>query len=364
MSQSLSDQGFATRVVVDALGGDRVPQEPVAGAVLAARRFPDSLIILAGPEEALRAELDKAGGCPVNLRIVHAPEAIGMHESPVQALRVKKNSSITLGLKELAEGKADAFVSAGNTGAVVAASSMQLGLIEGVQRPGIAVPMKAMDHTAVMIDAGANIYCKPTHLLQYGVMAAVFAKDVLELEEPRVGLLNVGEEAYKGPDLLKEAFGLLSRAGLNFVGNVEPHDIYFGGCDIVVCDGFVGNVLLKASEALTMKFHDHLKKEMTRNLIRKIGFALCKGAIRSIKDCGDYAEYGGAPLLGVNGVTIICHGRSDARAIENAVREARSFIRRKVNQQILERIRSCAVPRNSVPSKTPIPNPKAVDLKE
>ncbi len=343
-------------VVVDALGGDQAPAKPVAGAVMAACRFPDTTIVLVGPEQMLLSELQKHQPCPHNLQIVPASQSIGMHESPVRALREKRDSSISVGTAHVAEGKADAFVSAGNTGAVVAASSLVLGLLEGVQRPGIAVPMMAIDHPVVIIDVGANIHCKPHHLLQYGLMATVFARDVLELENPRVGLLNVGEEARKGTDLLKDAFDLLSRAPVNFVGNVEANDIFFGGCDIVVCEGFAGNVLLKTSESLIVKLLDHLKCETSKNLRHRIGFALCKDAFKVIEQCGDYAQYGGAPLLGINGVTIISHGCSDARAIVNAVREARSFVRREVSRKIAQSVRTAAPAiRNAGPPPSEIP---------
>ena len=257
-----------------------------------------------------------------------------MHEKAVTALREKRNSSISVGVRLVSEGKAQAFVSAGNTGAVVAASSLGLGRLEGVYRPGIAVPMRVLDHTLVAIDVGANIQCKPVHLMQYGIMASVFARNVLGMQEPRVGLLNVGEEEGKGNELTQKAFDLLSSADIRFVGNVEGRDMFFGGCDIVVCDGFVGNALLKIGENLVMKLVEWLRAEMGRKLRYKIGFALCKGLFQQLKYCADYSGYGGAPLLGVDGIIIIGHGRSDARAIENAIREARSFIELQVNEKI------------------------------
>ena len=346
MGEDLGGGPPGISVVVDAVGGDLAPAEPVAGSVLAAKRFPDTTVLLAGPEDVIRTELAKHASCPANLRIVHASESIGMHESPVQALREKKDSSIGAGIAQVAQGAAHAFVSAGNTGAVVAASSLGLKLLEGVQRPGIALPINALDHTVIIIDVGANMHCKPTHLLQYGVMATVFARDVLELENPRVGLLNVGGEERKGTTLLKAVFNLLSQANLNFVGNVEAHNIFFDVCDIVVCDGFVGNVLLKTTEGVAAKLIDYFKKEINKKLLRKIGFALCKDVFGVIRDRADYTQYGGAPLLGVSGVTIISHGRSDAKAIENAVREARSFVRRRVNEKIAEAVRAAPASNN------------------
>lgn len=325
-------------IVVDAAGGDLAPAEPVIGAVQAAQRFPDIRVSLAGPEEETAAEIEKQGGAPDNLEIIHAPQKIGMHESPVSALRSKKESSINVGMKTVAGGDADAFLSAGNTGAVVAAATLRLGLLEGVQRPGIAIPITAVDHPVLIIDVGANVHCKPTHLLQYGLMADVFARDVMEMNSPRVGLLNVGEEERKGTDLEKEAYGLLSDTSLNFVGNVESEDIFFGKCEIVVCEGFVGNVLLKTSESLVSKLLDFFREQIGKSWRRKLGFALCKDVFKAAKQIGDYAEYGGAPLLGVNGVTIICHGRSEAKAFDNAVREATTFLGHGVNENIAESI--------------------------
>ncbi|MFP4028211.1 MAG: phosphate acyltransferase PlsX [Candidatus Brocadiia bacterium] len=327
-------------IVVDGVGGDRAPSEPVAGAVTAARRFDKTLITLVGPRELLEEEVTKHGGQPSNLQIEGAPEVIGMHESPVRALREKRDSSINRGATLVASGTADAFVSAGNTGAVVAASTLGMGLIEGVQKPGIAIPITALDHSVLIIDVGANVHCKPTHLFQYALMADVFARDILKQPERRVGLLNVGEEERKGTTLLKEAHELLADAPINFVGNIEAREIFFGGCDIVVCEGFVGNVLLKTSESLTMKLVQYLKEEISKKFLRRIGFALCKDVFKAVRNSADYAEYGGAPLLGIDGVTIIGHGRSDAKAIENAVREARSFVSHKVNSSIIEALRS------------------------
>jgi len=327
------------RIVVDALGGDVSPAAPVAGTILAAQRFPDTIMVLVGPEEILRAEIAKNRACPPNVEVLPASQSIGMHEPPVRAFRQKKDSTIAVGIGHVAQGKADAFVSAGNTGAVVAASTLKLGLLDGVQKPGIAVPIVALDHTAVIIDAGANIYCKPSHLLQYGLMATVFSRDVLGVENPRVGLLNVGEEERKGTELQKEAFELLSRAPVNFVGNVEARDIFFGKCDIAVCEGFAGNVLLKTSESVVAKLMHHLRTEIRKSLRRKVGFALCRDVFQPVEHYGDYSEYGGAPLLGINGVTIVSHGRSDAKAMENAVREARSCVRLRINEKIAASIR-------------------------
>ena len=322
------------RIAVDAFGGDLAPAEPVKGGVEAAACYPDTSILLVGPSGAIREELDAIGDIPPNVGIVEASDVIGMHESAVAALRNKKNSSITIGTKLVKEGGADAFLSAGNTGAMVAAGSYHLGLLPEVLRPGIALPIIAIDHPVLIMDVGANINCKPEHLLQYGVMASVFAGEVMEMKEPRVGLLNVGEEERKGTDLQKKAFGMLEAAPVNFVGNVEAHDIFFGGCDIVLCEGFTGNVLLKTCESLIQKLLEYLESEIANSLRRRLGFALCSDVFKVTRRVTDYAEYGGAALLGVDGVIIISHGRSDAKAIKSAVREARSTLKYDVNRDI------------------------------
>jgi glycerol-3-phosphate acyltransferase PlsX len=335
---SARDGPVRARIVVDALGGDAPLVERLQGAVNAARLYNDIHLFLAGPREEMEHGLRELGGSPANIELVHAPEPIGMHEPPVQALRGKRNSSIAVGMEMVARGKADAFVSAGNTGAVAAGGALKLGRLKGVQRPGIAAAMQVIDHPVVAIDVGANVDCKPVHLLQYGIMADVFAREVLGLEEPRVGLLNVGEEAAKGNELVKQAYELLSRAHLNFVGNVEPEKLFNHGCDIVVCDGFVGNVLLKLGESLTMRLIGWVRDQVQQSFRYKVGFALCRDVFRHLRHCADYGEYGGAPLLGVNGVTIKTHGASDARAIQNAIREARTFVEMHVNEHIEEAI--------------------------
>lgn len=326
------------RIVLDAYGGDNAPHETVAGAIAAAEKLEHTVLILCGGEEELEQKLDELGGKPSNVEIVHAPQRIDMHEGPVRALRRKKKSSIAVGVNRVAEGQADAFVSAGNTGAVVAASTLGMRMLEGVQKPGIAIPMRAIDHPVVAIDVGANVHCKPAHLLQYAIMANVFAVEVLDMQNPRVGLLNVGEEDGKGTTLTKGAFELLQDADINFVGNVEGDDVFGGGCDIVVCDGFAGNVMLKVAESVVMKLVEQFRAGIDENLRRKLGYVLLKDVFEEIKHCGDYSEYGCAPLLGVDGISLIGHGRSDARAIENAVAEARSFVDLHVNDKIARAI--------------------------
>ncbi|MFO8008594.1 MAG: phosphate acyltransferase PlsX [Candidatus Brocadiia bacterium] len=342
---SPSAEHVAARIVVDASGGDSPLAERIDGCVQAAATYPDVQLILCGSQPQIETELDAFGGRPANLAIQHAPQVIGMHESPVQALRQKTDSSIAVGIGLLADGQADAFVSAGNTGAVAAAATLRLGRPEGVQRPGIAAPMRVIEYPVVAIDVGANVDCRPVHLLQYGIMANVFAREVLDIAEPRVGLLNIGEEPKKGNELTKQAFALLSEAELNFVGNVEPELFFHHGCDVLVCDGFAGNVLLKFAEALVLRLVEWLRQEVSQHLRYKLGMALCKDMFGHIRHCADYTEYGGAPLLGVNGVTIITHGAGDARAVCNAVREARRFVEHHVGDHIAEAIQRDAARR-------------------
>jgi glycerol-3-phosphate acyltransferase PlsX len=349
MADAATDPALAgqqrARVVVDVAGGDAPLSIRVAGALSAARLYGDTDVFLCGAQPEVEREIEKLGGRPDNVTLVHAPEQIGMHEQPVQALRQKKRSSICVGVEMVARGEADAFVSAGNTGAVAAAGTLKLGCLRGVQRPGIAAAMQVIDHPVVAIDVGANVDCKPMHLLHYGIMANVFAREVLNIPNPRVGLLNIGKEDGKGNELTRQGFCLLSSANLNFVGNVEPNAVFHNGCDIVVCDGFTGNVVLKMGESLTIRFIGWLQERVRRNLLYTLGFALCKSLFRHLKQCADYAEYGGAPLLGVNGIIIKTHGASDARGIQNAIREARSFVRHQVNAHIEEAILADAASR-------------------
>jgi glycerol-3-phosphate acyltransferase PlsX len=338
----------AARIVVDASGGDAPLAERLDGALAAARTYSDALLLLCGPMQQMEASIEALGGMPPNVQLVDAPECVGMHETPVRALREKKRSSIAVGVDMVARGEADAFVSAGNTGAVAAASTLTLGRLRGVVRPGIAAAMNVIDHVAVAIDVGANVDCKPIHLLQYGIMASVFAEGILGIKAPRVGLLNVGAEQAKGNDLSKQAFELLSKAKVNFIGNIEPGEFMRHGCDILVCDGFVGNVVLKLGEGLLMKMVDWMRVQVQGRLRYKLGMWLCKDVFRHLKQCADYTEYGGAPLLGVKGITIITHGASDARAIQNAIREARSFVTHNVNERIEEAILQDVAARGAV----------------
>ena len=334
------------RIAVDAMGGDEAPFEIVRGAVDAARVYTDHEMILVGDQERIQNELAACGATVGNISVVHASQVVEMNESATVAVRKKTDSSITKSVKLVLEKAADAVVSAGNTGATVAAASLFLRTLEHVKRPGIAVSIPTFHGACMVIDAGANIQCKPAHLMQYGVMASVFCKYVLNIEEPRVGLLNIGEESAKGNELVKETFALLSNSPLNFVGNAEGRDVFDGKFDIVVCEGFVGNVLLKFAEGLSISMLAAFASEAKKGALTRLGAWLCKPVREHLYSKMDYTEYGGVPLLGIDGICIISHGRSDSKTIQNAIREAIQFGKYEVNKHInseLERANSSLV---------------------
>ena len=333
------------RVAVDAMGGDKAPHEIVKGSVLAAQQFQNDEIVLVGDEKAIQSELNSHGNPPKNITIYHAPQVVGMDDPATYSIRQKINSSITRSVELVAKGEATAVVSAGHTGAAVAAATLHLRTLKGVRRPGIAVAIPTRHGICLIIDVGANIACKPEHLFQYGVMATVLSKYMFGIENPRVGLLNIGEEDAKGNDLTKETFALLSSSSLNFVGNVEGREIFDSKADIVVCEGFVGNVLLKFTEGLAMNFLSTVKAGAMKSFWTKLGLWLCKPTFEALRAKMDFSEYGGVPLLGVNGICIICHGRSDSKAIQNAIRVALQLSKNNVNEHIvseLEKINTLA----------------------
>jgi len=326
------------RVALDAMGGDRGPEVNVEGAVSAARDL-GIAVTLVGDEAVLSSQLAARDTAGLPVAVCHAPEAVEMGESPTLALRRKKRSSIRIGLELVRRGEADAFVSAGNTGAVMATALMVLGPLPGVERPAIAVVMPTLTGRVVMLDVGANVDCKARHLVQFAIMGHVYARNVLTQARPRVGLLSIGEEETKGNELTREAFKELGdESGLNFIGNVEGRDIYAGEADVVVCDGFTGNVALKISEGLADALVHMLKEELRTDLLSRAGSLLLMPAFRRFKRRVDYAEWGGAPLLGVDGVCIISHGRSSAKAIRNALRVAAGCVSTQVIAGIREGI--------------------------
>ncbi len=326
------------KIAVDAMGGDNAPHAVVAGAIEAAAEYGVS-IILVGIEQTVQKELDKypqAQTLPLEIR--NATEVVDMLDSPATVFRRKKNSSIRVANDLVKSGEAVAVVSAGHSGAAMTTSLFVLGPIEGVERPAIATFMPSIKGTSIILDMGANVDCKPNHLLQFAVMGDVYAKYLLKIPNPRVGLLSIGEEETKGNELTKEAFKLLTETSLNFIGNVEGRDVMSGNADVIVCDGFVGNVVLKVSESVVEAIGLYIREGIGKSLLRKLGYLLMRPAFDSFKRRVDYAEYGGAPLVGINGISIIGHGRSSARAIKNAIRVAAELAKSEVNKHLHEDI--------------------------
>lgn len=314
------------RVALDAMGGDNAPGEIVLGAIQAAREYHMG-VYLVGREDAIRAELAKHDTSGLDLPIIHTDEVIEMDEHPVTAVRRKKNASMTLALQQVRDGAALGAVSAGNSGAMMAASLFTLKRIPGVDRPALGGIFPTKDGICLVIDIGANTDCKAEYLQQFALMGAIYLERIFHVQSPRIGLLANGEEESKGNQMVVETHQLLKQTaptlGLNFIGNVEGRDIPTGGADVVVCDGFVGNVVLKVSEGLAETLLGLLRVEMTSSLVNKLAAAILRPGLRKVGKRLDYAEYGGVPLLGINGSAIVSHGRSNAKAIKNAIRVAR-----------------------------------------
>jgi len=330
------------KVALDAMGGDRAPRVAVEGAAWASLEH-DCKIVLVGNERSIKKFLAKTDYNKDRISIKHAPEVIKMSDPAAASVRRKKNSSISIGIEMLKESEVDAFVSAGNTGAVVCAAILKLRTLPGIERAGIGVVFPTLGNPCMMLDVGANIDATPLHLLHYGIMGHAYSKYILGTSEPSVGLLNIGQEESKGTELIKEARQLFEAAPLNFVGNVEARDVYSGKVDVVVCDGFIGNVVLKITESFAEASSTFLKRELNRRLLPKIGAILSLPAYRAIRKKIDYSEYGGAPLLGVDGRVIISHGASSAKAVKNAIRTANVYVKHKINQHIIEDLKKIKV---------------------
>ncbi len=327
------------KIAVDAMGGDYAPLMALQGVYQAAQLFPDIELILVGQQSLLEKMIVAQGIIlPATVSLCDAPDVIAMDEAPVAALRKKKNSSIAVAADLVKQEKADALVTAGNTGAAVAATTLKWRLLPGIDRSGIALPFPNADGVSVLLDVGANVECKPLHFYHYAIMGKIYAEIILKKTNAGIGLLNVGEEAGKGGAEIKEVFHLFKEAYFNFIGNVEGCDVFNGRCDVIVCDGFVGNIVLKVAEGVVGATVSLTKKEIKRNIISMLGAFLCKPALQRIKKKVDYVEYGGAPLLGVNGVCIISHGSSTAKALFNAIRVAREFTTYDVNSVIVKEI--------------------------
>lgn len=328
-----------TVIAVDAMGGDLGPSVVVPGAIEAARQT-GAKILLVGNEATLDGELNRLSPLGVDLEIVHAPEVAGMDEKPSDILRRKKNASIQVACRLVRDGAAQGVVSAGHSGASVACGMFIMGRIPGVERPALASLLPTEKEPVVLLDVGATVDCKPYNIFQFGLMGDAFARDILNKESPRVGLLSIGEEEGKGNSQVKEAYELFKMAqNLNFSGNIEGRDLFTGEMDVAVCDGFVGNVALKLSEGLGLSLSRVLKRELLNSgFLPKLGSLLAKSAFRRFAKVVDYAEYGGAPLLGLQNISIVCHGRSNAKAICNATRMATLFVEKETNKRLMETI--------------------------
>ncbi|MDA8417960.1 MAG: phosphate acyltransferase PlsX [Desulfobacteraceae bacterium] len=332
------------RIALDAMGGDYGSQELVAGAVQAVCEFGHQVVLLGDRqvlEEALARHREQLAACPSGSRLDHlaivpTTQVVGMDESPMEGVRRKKDSSIRVAFQLLRQGEVQGVVSAGNSGATLAAALKEVGRLQGISRPGIAGIFPTLKKPLVVMDVGANVDCRPQHLYQFAVMATAFSRALFGIEEPRVGLLSIGEEGGKGNALVKGAHDLLSQSALRYIGNVEGRDFFRGEVDVMVCDGFVGNICLKLSEGLAEALVAMLREELSKSLTSKVGYLLTKTAYANLKRRTDYAEYGGGPLLGLDGTGIICHGRSNAMAIKNAIRVAAELVQNKMNDRILD----------------------------
>lgn len=324
-------------IAVDAMGGDHAPANVVEGSVQAAREYALPLALV-GRRDDVEREIARHDTRGLEIEIVHASEAVAMDESPAVAVRRKKDSSIRIGAQLVRDGRAQALVSAGNTGAVMGTAMFVLGAIEGVDRPALTAIIPNMRGRSVWLDVGANVDCRPEHLVQFALMGHLYAREVLGVANPRIGLLSIGEEDSKGNEQTREAFKVLKMLDFNFLGNCEGRDIFNGNADVIVCDGFIGNVSLKAIESVVEAVESFLREEISKSFVARLGFLLSRAAFRKFKRRVDYAEYGGVPLLGVKGGVVICHGRSSPKAIKNAIRVARDFTLHRIHDRIHEAI--------------------------
>jgi len=329
-------------IALDAMGGDHAPRAEVEGAVLAAREL-GVRVLLVGVEGAVRQELNRHKHSDLPIEIVNATDVITMEDTPSHAFRRKKESSLHVAARLVRDGKAEALVSAGNTGAVMTVARFVIGTLPSVDRPALAWAFPNMkEKVSIILDVGANVDSKPVHIQQFAVMGEIYYRTIWGVKKPRVALLSIGEEESKGNELTREASTLLKQVPLNFTGNVEGRDMFRGNVDVIVCDGFIGNIALKLSEGLVEHIGGMMKKAIKSTLRSKLGYVLSKGAFDEFRKRTDYSEYGGAPLLGVRGITIIGHGRSSAKAIKNGIRVAAELCRSGVNEKIEQELSAAA----------------------
>ena len=329
------------KIAVDAMGGDYAPGVVVEGALEALRETKNRFeIVLVGEEKRIRKVLEEHDTSGLSLSIIDAPQVISMDDIPTVALRRKKNSSIVIGIKLHKEGKVDAFASAGNTGAVLTAASIILGRIPGVSRPtiGTVFPTES-GNMSILLDVGANVDCKPKHLYEFAVMGSIYSKEILGVKNPKVALLNIGEESTKGGEVVLKTYQLLSKSKLNFIGNVEGRDILLGKADVIVCDGFIGNIILKFAESVLGIIKRRIRNYAMKNIFRRLWFGLAANGLRKALKEFDYQSYGGVPFLGINGVAVIGHGSSTAKAIKNMILKTEETVRKKINLRIKEALK-------------------------
>lgn len=320
-------------IAIDAMGGDHAPRVNVEGAIAAAVDFGlDTLLV--GRRREIEAELKKSGYTGDRVGVVDADEVVEFDEPAITPIRKKRRASIRIAAECVRDGRAEGMFTAGHTGAAMVVAKMIMGVVDGIERPALAAVLPGLGRKRVLLDVGANVSCRPEHYREFALMGHFYAQELLEIERPKIGLMSVGEEEGKGTDTTREVFALLKESGLNFTGNVEGGDVYAGDADVIVTDGFTGNVILKVSESLAHLVEEALKQEITRSLQASMGFLLSKDAFRAFKKRLDYSEYGGVPLLGVKGACFIGHGRSNAKAVRNAVRAAHEFVRHRIPEKI------------------------------
>lgn len=325
------------RIAIDAMGGDYAPRNVIEGALQALRETQNRFeVILVGPEQMLKKELQQVQKEKLHYQIIDASQVIDMHDSATAGVKQKRDSSINVGITLQKSGKADAFVSAGHSGAVMSTATLILGRIEGISRPTIGTFFPTERGACLLLDAGANVDCKSQHLYEFALMGSIYTSEMFQIQNPTVGLLNIGEEESKGNDTAKETFKLLKQSKLNFIGNVEGRDILTGKADVVVCDGFIGNIILKFGESVPSFFKSRVKEVIGKNLFMKILGVFIRKTMRAAFKSMDYEEYGGVPVLGVSGIAIIGHGKSTPKAIKNMILRAEEMVRKNINLRIQE----------------------------